>query len=92
MEGKYPVPIAMSLDLLTPNKVLSSTTQLEVHDPVNTIKRINEFSCTIAKLKILIGNSLDESSKQITYFKKFLKAGTLTGNGKYICQDVNLQN
>ena len=43
--------LAIFLDILTPIKVLSLTTQQEVHDPVNTIKRINEFSWTMTKLK-----------------------------------------
>ena len=57
--------------------MLSLTTEQELHDPVNTIKRINEFSWTMAKLKILIGSSLDESSKRLTNFTKFLKEVTL---------------
>ena len=40
----------MHLDILAPIKVLSLTTQQEVHDPINAIKRINKFSWTIAKL------------------------------------------
>ena len=55
--------LTVFLDILTPIKVLSLTTQQEVLDPVNSIKRINEFSWTMTKLKILIGSSLDESSK-----------------------------
>ena len=35
--------LAMFLDILRPIKALSLSTQQEVHDPVNTIKRINEF-------------------------------------------------
>ena len=83
MQGKYPVHLAMFLDILTPIKVLSLTTQQEVHDPVNTIKRINEISSTMTKLKILIGNSLDESSKRLTNFAKFRKEVNLTGNGVF---------
>ena len=77
LQGKCPMHLAMFLDILTPIKVLSLTTQQEVHDPVNTIKRINEFSWTMMKLKILIGSSLDESSKRLTNFTKFLKEVTL---------------
>ena len=54
---------AMFFDNLTPIQVLSLTSQQEVHDPVNSIKRINEFSWTMTKLKMLIPNSLDKSSK-----------------------------
>ena len=39
--------LAMFLDILTPVKVLSLTTEQEVHDPINTIKRINEISLTM---------------------------------------------
>ena len=63
LQGKYSMNFAMFFDSLTPIKVLSLTTKQEVHDPVNNIKRINEFSWTMTKLKILIPNSLDESSK-----------------------------
>ena len=56
--------------------MLILTTQQEVHDPVNTIKRINEFSWTMTKLKILICYSLDESCIRRTNFTKFLKEVT----------------
>ena len=36
--------LAMFLDLLTAIKVLHLTKQQEVRDPVDTTKRINEFS------------------------------------------------
>ena len=52
--------------------------QQEVHDPLNTIKRINEFCWTMTKLNILISNSVGESRKQLTNFMKFLKEVTLT--------------
>ena len=83
LQGKYPMHLAMLLDILTLIKGLSLTATPEVHDPVNTIKTINEFSWTMTKLKILISNSLDESSKRLTNFTKFLKEVTLTENGKY---------
>ena len=46
----------------------------------------------MTKLKILIGNSLDESSKRLTNFTKFLKEVTLKENGEYKYRDVTLQN
>ena len=72
--------LAVFLDILTPIKVLSLTALQEVHDLINTIKRINEFSWTMTKLKMLICNSLDESSKRLTNFTKFLKEVPLTEN------------
>ena len=68
------------------------TTQQEVHDPINTIKRINEFSWTMPKLKILYSNYLDESSKRLTNFTKFVKEVTFAENGESKYQDVTLQN
>ena len=75
------------LDILTPIKVLNLITQQEVHDPINTIKRINEFFWTMTKLKILIGNSLDENIKQLTNFMEFLKEVTLAENGEYTVEN-----
>ena len=43
-------------------------------------------------MKILIGNSLGESSKRLTNFAEFRKEVNLTGNGEYKYQDVTLQN
>ena len=46
----------------------------------STVSRSKQFSWTMVKLKILIGNSLDGSSKRLTNFTKFSKV-TVTGNG-----------
>ena len=92
LQWQYPMHLAMFLNLLTPTQVLSLTTWQEVQDPVNTIKKINEFSWTMAKLKILTGNSHDESSKQLISFTKFLKEITLLDSGEYKYQGVTLQN
>ena len=73
--------LAMFLDILRSIEVLGLTRQQEVNDPVNTIKRINEFSWTITKLKLLISNSVDESRKQLTNFMKFLNQVTFTEDG-----------
>ena len=76
--------------------VLSLTTYQEVHYPVNTIKRINEFSWTMVELKILIDRSVDESCKRLNQFYKISKINnfdiTLTDNVVYKYQDVTLQN
>ena len=78
VQGKYSMHLAMFLDILRPIKALSLSTEQEVHDPVNTIKRINEFLWTMTKLKLLISNCVDEHRKQLTNFMKFLKEVTLT--------------
>ena len=92
LQWQCPMHLAMFLNLLTPTQVLSLTTWQEVHDPVNTIKKINEFTWTMVKLKILTGNSHDESSKQLINFTKFLKEVTLLDSGEYKYQGVTLQN
>ena len=69
----YPMHLAMFSDFLTKINLLRSTTQQEAHDPINRIKRINEFSWTMAKLKILTSNSLGQSSKGLTNFSKVSK-------------------
>ena len=74
----YPVHLVRFLDFLTPIKVLRLKTQQEVHDPTNMIKRINEFSWTMAKLKILTGVHLMKVVKDLPIFPKFLKEVTLT--------------
>ena len=68
LQRKYLMDLAMFLDILKPIEMLCLIVQ--VHDPIKTIKRINEFSWTMTKLKISNCNS-DESRKQLTNFKKF---------------------
>ena len=67
-----------------------------VHYPVNTVKRINEFSWTMVELKILIDRSVHESCKRLNQFYKIAKRNnfdiTLTDNVVYKYQDVTLQN
>ena len=68
LQRKYLMDLAMFLDILKPIEMLCLIVQ--VHDPIKTIKRINEFSWTMTKLKISNCNS-DESRKRLTNFKKF---------------------
>ena len=58
--------------------------QQNVLDSINIIKRINEFFWTIAKLKILVVNSLNESSKLLTKFTKLLQEVPVTNNSKML--------
>ena len=60
--GNYPMHLAMFFSLLTPIQVFSLTTQCEVHEPVDSIKRINESFWTIGKLKILIFYKISKRS------------------------------
>lgn len=58
--------------------------QQNVLDSINIIKRINEFFWTIAKLKILVVNSLNESSKLLTKFTKLLQEVPVTNNSNML--------
>ena len=46
----YPVYVALYLDILAPLCQLSLAFQQDFHDPVKVIRRIQEFTWTMAKL------------------------------------------
>ena len=60
--AKFPVHLAMYIDVLTPLKVLSLGFQKEKHDPVLAVRRIKEFNWTMAKLRLLVDSSLEDAS------------------------------
>ena len=72
-EASVFIHMAIYLDVLLPLRRLSLSLQPEFHDPVKQIKRVQEFTWTMSKLKILIETSLGEGSEVITYYKKLLK-------------------
>ena len=63
MDTICPTYSAIYLDILAPLKVLNLSFQKEKHDPVSAIRRITEFNWSMAKLKILIDQSLDDNSQ-----------------------------
>ena len=73
MDAKYPIHLAIYLDVLTPLKVFSLGFQKEKHDPVSAIRRITKFNWSMVKLKILIDQLLDDNSQRLTHYTKFLK-------------------
>ena len=90
MDAKYPIHLAIYLDFLTPLKVLSLGFQKEKHDPVSAIQHITEFNWSMAKLKILINQSLDYNSQRLMHYTKLLKYIELTENGDHMYQDLPL--
>ena len=90
MDAKYPIHLAIYLDLLAPLKVLSLGFQKEKYDPVSAIQRITEFSWSMAKLKILIDQSLDDNSQRLMHYTKLLKDMKLTENVDHMYQDLPL--
>ena len=64
--------------------------QQESHDPVKVIKRIKEFTWTMAKLVILPEQTM-ENANILTNFKKFLNSITVDEEGKHLYQNVKLK-
>ena len=88
----YPIHMALYLDVLSPIRRLSLAFQQELHDPVKAIRRIQEFTWTLAKLQLLIDASLDEPDSIMTHYKKFLSAVNVEDElgQRYTYQDVYL--
>ena len=92
MNAKYPIHLAIYLDVLTPLKVLSLGFQKEIHDPVTAVQHITEFNWTMAKLRLLIDLFLEDNATRLTHFTKFLKEKSINKNSEYVYQDVILKN
>ena len=86
--AKFPIHLALYIDVLTPLKVLSLGFQKEKHDPVLAVRRIKEFNWTMAKLQLLIDSALseDNADRLINNTKLFKEIN----ESKY--QDIELVN
>ena len=72
--AKFPIHLAMYIDVLTPLKVLSLGFQKEKHDPVLAVRRIKEFNWTMAKLQLLVDSSLEDGNNdRLIHITKFFK-------------------
>ena len=89
MDVKYPIHLAIYLDVLIPLKVLSLDFQKEKHDPVSAIRYITEFNWSMAKLKILINQLLNDNSQRLTHYTK-LQDMELTENDDHMHLDLPL--
>ena len=49
--AKFPLHMAMYLDILQPIKVFSISMQAETHDPVKMLKQVKDFSWSMSKLE-----------------------------------------
>ena len=90
-EASVVIHMAIYLDVLSPLRRLSLSLQSEFHDPVKQIKRVQGFTWTMRKLKILIETSLDEGSEVITYYKKLLN-DVKSVNESFEYQNIVLHN
>ena len=71
-DASIPVHMAIYLDVLSPLRPLSLGFQQELHDLVKAVRRIQEFTQTMAKLKFLIDKSLDSPETLLNNFNKLL--------------------
>ena len=73
--GKFLIHLAIYVDVLTPLKVNSLGFQKEKHDPTEAVRRIKEFTGTMAKLQLLIKVPLDgDNGGRLTHLTKLFKA------------------
>ena len=88
--AKFPLHMAMYLDVLTPLKVLSISMQQEKHDPVYMLRNVQQFNWSMAKLQLLVENSFDGTSKKLTNYTKFLSS-VEEKDGKFVYQGIELK-
>lgn len=91
--ASYVVHIAIYLNVLSPIKRLSLAFQEELHDPVKAVRRIRDFSWNMAKLQLLIDESLESEGSKMTNYKKLLsnvETKDLNGKTKYFYQGIKL--
>ena len=88
--AKFPIHLAIYLDMLTPLKVLSLGFQTKMHDSVVAIWRISEFNWTNAKLQMLIDSSIEGGNGgRLTHLTKLFKKTKQADEG-HLYQDINL--
>ena len=90
-QAKYPLHLALYLDILQPLKVISLVMQQETHDPVKQLKHIRDFTWSMTKLSALLEESIDQTTARLTNFTKFLK-DVVEEDGTFTYQDVKLLN
>ena len=87
----YLMHISIFIDILSPMRQLSLSLQHEMHDLVKVTRRLNEFTCTMSKLHLIIENSLDEDDDgQVkTCFKTFCSK-VENDDGEFCYQGIKL--
>ena len=90
-QAKFPLHLAIYLDILQPIKVLSLAMQQDTHDPVLQVKHIKEFSWTMVKLNALLTKCIDKTATRLTNYTKFLN-DVQHKEGSYKYKGVELLN
>ena len=89
--AKFPLHLALYLDVLTPLKVLSLSMQKEEHDPVTMLRRVQEFHWTMTKLQALVANSVAGTTNRLTNYTKFNEGVTEDAEGNMVYQHITLK-
>ena len=90
-QAKYPIHLALYLDILQPIKVLSLVMQQEIHNPVVQLRHIRDLTWSMTKLGALLQESIDKTTTGLTNFKKFQK-DVVFGEGVNRYQGIKLLN
>ena len=90
-QAKYPLHLALYLDILHPLKVISLVMQQETHDRIKQLKHIRDFTWSMTKLSALSEETIDQTTARLTNFTKFLK-DVVEEDGTFTYQDVKLLN
>ena len=88
--------MSIYLDVLSPLRNMIFSFQKNCHDPVKAFRRVPDFTWNMAKLQLLIEDSLDSPNSIMTTYKKFLrqiieKESENDGKIRYFYQDVKLK-
>ena len=91
-QATVPIHLAIYLDVLAPLRCLSLSLQSDLQDPVKQIKRVQQFTWTISKLKLIIDTSIEnEENATLTHHNHLLNEIKGT-DGTYLYQDITIKN
>ena len=97
--GKYPISVAVYLDVLSVLTRMSLSEQKEQHDPVKAVRRIQEFRWSMVKLHRHVRDALDHDElnkaekSRLTYYNKFRSEVTFElDEDAYVYQGRKLKN
>lgn len=62
---------------------MSLSFQRELHDPVKAVRRVQDFTLTMRKLKLLVDESLESPDSIMTHYNKFLQEVEKKDHGYY---------
>ena len=90
-QATVPIHLAIYLDVLAPLRCLSLSLQSELHDPVTQIKRVQQFTWTMSKLKLIIDASIEnEENITLIHYNRLLNEIKET-DGAYLYQGITIR-